>query len=198
MAKRTLILHRYRFCFFASKWWNEKKGLLNLSISLFLFLFFPSSLSSPLPLHEQPLPPFVYSTVRRFRQDTYGFYSRKFLGRPPNRTCNLAVKSFDLHGSSPPSFSLLDVFEQGERSNNSRIIDALLFSSLFFSCQKIVDNFIIIFPLRRYKANCEKDIYIYRFLWLWKGGGEEYNDIKNDNLLSFFWKYDNYEEDTWN
>lgn len=107
MAKRTLILRFHRLhidsyrCFFAPKWRNESKGLLNLSISLFLFLFLslPSSFSSFALL------------VRVFHGSTLpaGYVrilSRKFLGRLPNRTCNLAVKSFDLHGSSPPSFSL--------------------------------------------------------------------------------------------
>lgn len=83
----------------------------------------------------------------------------------------------------------LDVFEQGERSNNSRIIDALLFSSLFFSCQKIVDNFIIIFPLRRYKANCEKDIYVY--IGFYGFEKEEEKNITILKMIIFFLFFEN-------
>lgn len=95
--------------------------------------------------------------------------------------------------------AFLDAFEQGKRSNNSRIIDALLFSFFIFSClrNEIVDNFIIIFSLRRYKANCEKEERRRRreeFIVV-SIVGTIYNDIENDNFLFLFLKInDNYEK----
>ena len=122
------------------KWWNERKGLVNLSISLFLFLSLPFNLC---PRSRIPR----FDASGRIRTDF--IRGSSLAGRQIARVTSPWNHSI-FHGSSPPSFSLRDAFEQGERSNSSRVIDAPLsfFFFIFFSSRdEIVGNFILLYLL---------------------------------------------------
>ena len=146
-AKTTLIL-RFHIGY-TSKWMfllpqsGETKGK-----GWLIWVFLSSSFSLSLPFNLCPR-----SRIPRF--DASGRICTDFIrgsslaGRQIARVTSPWNHSI-FHGSSPPSFSLRDAFEQGERSNNSRVIDAPLsfFFFIFFSSRdEIVGNFILLYLL---------------------------------------------------
>lgn len=130
-VKTTLIL-RFHIGY-TSKWMfllpqsGETKGK-----DWLIWVFLSSSFSLSLPFNLCPR-----SRIPRF--DASGRIRTDFIrgsslaGRQIARVTSPWNHSI-FHGSSPPSFSLRDAFEQGERSNNSRVINApLSFFFIFFS-----------------------------------------------------------------